>query len=301
MKKLIVLLVLTFALTGCSSSSDSASSTTTSSSSIVTSTESAMDTGTSTGGGMTVTKETQSNKFIYTVYLEGETVDFETDATSLKDLVRSMDGYFEYASEENYGSYRRGSYTIRIETSQLDAFTEQTSSCMLITDFTSQVEDISYEYYDTQGRLETQELKLDRLQALLEQAETMEDLITIESAISETQEAIDNYSGTMVYYDSMVDYATVHLTLREVSTLSNVEVTPIGFGGQLGNAFTNGIENFIDGLGDIAIWLAYNWLGMAVWLVVIVVTVKVVKRKTKVKMPKIRKLDLKDNEDKDEK
>ncbi|WP_409969278.1 DUF4349 domain-containing protein [Bengtsoniella intestinalis] len=297
MKKLICLLALTLALTGCSSSSDSASS---SSSVTTTTTESAMeDTVTSTGGGMTTTKETQGNKFIYTVYLEGETIDFETDATALKDLVASMDGYFEYASEENYGSYRRGSYTIRLETSQLDAFTEQTSAVLLITDFTSQVEDISYQYYDTQGRLETQQLKLERLQALLEQAETMEDLITLESAISETQEAIDNYSGTMVYYNSQVDYATVELTLREVSTLSNVELTPVGFGGRLGNAFTNGITNFIDGLGDMAIWLAYNWLGMAVWLVVIVVAVKVVRRKSKVKVPKMRKLDLKDNEDKE--
>lgn len=288
MKKLLALLVLALALTGCSAGYDSFSS-----SSMTTVAESASfdssssSSSSSTGGAVTTTKQVQDSKFIYTVNLEAETTTFDDDIATLRELVSSMDGYFEYASQQDRGSYRYGSYTIRIDVNALEAFTAEAGSLLLITSSTSKQEDITYEYYDTQGRLETQQLKLERLQQLLAQAETMEDLITLESAISETQEAIDTYSGSMVQYDSLVDYATINLNVWEVSTLSNVEETPVGFSGQLGSAFTSGIANFVDTLGDLAIFLAYNWLSLAVWALVITLVVRVARGK--VRLPKWRK------------
>lgn len=56
-------------------------------------------------------------------------------------------------------------------------------------------ENISEQYYDTQSRLETAQIKLARLQELLKKAENMEDIITIESAISETEYEIERLSG----------------------------------------------------------------------------------------------------------
>lgn len=85
------------------------------------------------------------------------------------------------------------------------------------------MEDISEAYYDTSGRLETQTIKLARLQALLAKADKMEDIITLESAISETEQAIDDLSGTLQHYDARVDYASVSISLREVKQLSDVE------------------------------------------------------------------------------
>ena len=61
-------------------------------------------------------------------------------------------------------------------------------------------ENISERYYDTQSRLETAQIKLERLQELLKKAESMEDIITIESAISETEYEIEDLSGTMRHY-----------------------------------------------------------------------------------------------------
>lgn len=296
MKKLCLLFGLCFMLTACSASSDSSSSSSSSSSSVTTTTatESAMDIVTSTGGGVeTAEKQTQESKFIYTVNLTAETTQFGEDITTLKDLVSSVDGYFEYASQQELGLYRYGSYTIRIPADDLDTFTSQAGSLFLVTNSTSQIEDISYEYYDTQGRLETQQLKLERLQALLAQAETMEDLITLESAISQTQEAVDAYSGNMVYYDAQVEYATVQLSLYEVSTLSNVEQTPMGFSGQLSNAFGNGIDSFINSLENLALFFAYHWLSLLVWAGIITVVVRIVrgKRPQKPTFPKWKKTD----------
>ena len=54
----------------------------------------------------------------------------------------------------------------------------------------------------------------------------MEDIITIESAISETEYEIERLSGTKRHYDALVDYATVTLELREVYRLSGTEDAP---------------------------------------------------------------------------
>ena len=138
----------------------------------------------------------------------------------------------------------------------------------------SNQEDISQVYYDTEGRLRTQQIKLERLQNLLAKAEDMNDIITIESAISETEWQIDSLSGTLRHYDSKVDYATVNVSLREVYKFSDVATVPATFGERLGDAFIDGISDFLDGLEDLAVDLAYSWMW---WLIVIVIAVVVIR------------------------
>ena len=97
-------------------------------------------------------------------------------------------------------------------------------------------DNVSEAYYDTESRLITQQTKLERLQTLLAQAETMEDIITIESAISDTELEIEQLTGTLRQYDSLVDFSTVYITLQEVYQLSNVEepATRLGVGAAAG-------------------------------------------------------------------
>ena len=107
----------------------------------------------------------------------------------------------------------------------------------------------------------------------------MEDIITIESAISETEQYIDDLSGTLQHYDAKVDYSTIHVSLREVARLSNVEEPVVGFGAQFAAALSNGWRNFVDGLQDFAIGLAYSWMWVLVLIVVVVVVIRTVKGK----------------------
>ena len=147
---------------------------------------------------------------------------------------------------------------------------------------------MSEAYYDTEGRLKTQKIKLERLQDLLSKAEKMEDIITLESAISETEWNIENLSGTLRRYDSKVDYATVHVTMQEVYKLSNVEEVPDSFASRMASAFERGIENFIDTLEDIAVDLAYGWIWWVLFIAAVVIVVRVAKKKGP-RVPKLRR------------
>ena len=157
-------------------------------------------------------------------------------------------------------------------------------------------QNISEVYYDTEGRLKTQQIKLERLQALLAKAEEMEDIITIESAISETEQQIDDLSGTLQHYDGLVDYATVYISLQEVYKLSNVEEAPDSFASRIGSAFTAGWASFTDGLEDLVVALAYGWMWVILLAVVIVVAVRVLRKRRRGTMPKLKKQDDKPDE-----
>lgn len=232
----------------------------------------------------------EGRKMIRTASLELETTEFEESVTALADLTERFEGYFESSSIGNRGSgYRWADYTVRVPAARYQEFLNQAGTLCHETWRSTSEEDVSEAYYDTEGRLKTQQIKLERLQALLAKAEAMEDIITIESAISETEQAIDSLSGTLRHYDGLVDYATVSVTLSEVYKLSNVEEKPIGFGGRLAAAFSEGGSAFLNGMEDLTVALAYGWLWIILLAVIAVAVVRLLRRRRKRVLPEQEK------------
>ena len=220
-------------------------------------------------------------KKVYTGYMEMQTLDFDKASGDIDALVKELGGYFQQSSVSNRGNsgYRYGSYTIRIPSAQFDTFLQKAGTlCHLVYSSTG-TDDVSENYYDTEARLETARIKLERLQALLAKATSMDDIITIESAISETEWDIENLSGTLRRYDALVDYATIDVELSEVYKLSGQDEAVTTFGGRLGQSFVNGLRAVGSALEDFAVWLAYSWVWLLVIAAVVVVIVRVVRRK----------------------
>ena len=227
-------------------------------------------------------------KRIYTAHLELETTTFDDASKGITALMEECGGWFESSSMGSRGNgYRYANYTVRVPVEKYRDFVNQAGELCLLTYCEEYVEDVSEHYYDTQGRLKTQQIKLERLQSLLEKAELMEDTITIESAISETEQYIDDLSGTLQHYDARVDYSTIHVNLREVAQLSNVEEPAIGFGAQMGAALSGGWRNFVSGMQRLAISLAYSWMWVLILIAVVVVLIRL--GKGKLRLPKLRR------------
>ena len=212
-------------------------------------------------------------KIIRTADLEMETTTFEETAAALADLTERLGGYFaDSTSGERGGNYRWASYTIRIPAKNFSEFLEQAGGLCHETHRHVSQQDVSDAYYDTEGRVKTQTAKRDRLTELLAQAEDMADIITIESAIFETEEQIEELQGTLSRYDNLVDYATVELSLTEVYRFSNVEELPVSYTSRIASAFTDGLRDFGDWIEDVTVAIAYNW----VWLLLLVAVAIVV-------------------------
>ena len=224
---------------------------------------------TAQGEGQTVAQQNGAKK-IYRATLELQTLEFEKANEDIAVLVQKFGGWFEQKDVSTYSSsYRSAYYTVRVPAAKFESFCAGVGELCHVTYSTTSAEDISETYYDTKARLETAQIKLERLQELLKDADNMADIITIENAISDTEYQIDYLSGTLRSYDSLVDYATVCLNLNEVYRLSNTEDAPKSFGEKLSNAFSEGVKDAGELLEDIAIWFAYNWLLVIIWLVVI--------------------------------
>lgn len=227
-------------------------------------------------GGSDVLKD---QKIIHTGSMNLETTEFDAAAQALTELADSLGGYLESSTLGSGGrGYRWGDYTVRVPAAQFQSFLNRAGELAHVTWQSQNLENITETYYDTAGRLKTQQIKLERLQKLLAQAENMEDIITIESAISETEWNIENLSGTLRHYDSLVDFATITVNLQEVYKYSDTEELPENFGDRIGNALSRGWHSFVDGMADFAVALAYGWMWVILWAVIIATAVVVFRK-----------------------
>lgn len=237
-------------------------------------------------------------KIIYTADMSLEATDFDAAVDALARLTEESGGYYESSSLSNGGSYRSASYTVRVPAENYRSFLTQAGELCHLLNVYEYADDVSEAYYDTDGRLQTQQTKLERLRDLLAQAKDMEDIITLESAISDTELAIEQLTGSLRKYDSLVGYATVHIYLQEVYQLTEQEQPVIGFGAKLAAAFRTGCSRFVYGLQDLLISLARAWVGWLIFLAVLAVVVLVVWRIIRKK--KITRAQREDGETQDE-
>ena len=245
------------------------------------------DEGRDSGGGVL-----ENQKIIYTGDINLETTAFDETVKALAALAEVKDGYLE-SSTVGGGSrgYRWADYTVRVPSAQFQGFLDQAGELAHVTWRNTNLENITETYYDTAGRLKTQQIKLERLQKLLSQAENMEDIITIESAISETEWNIEDLSGTLRHYDALVDFATINVHVSEVYKYSDTEELPENFGDRLSSAMSRGWHSFVNGMEDFAVALAYSWMWLALLAVILAAAVVLLRKRRKRKASQEKKAD----------
>ena len=220
-------------------------------------------------------------KMIYTADVTLQTKEYDAAAAALNALVAELGGYFETRELNQGGTYRSMFCVVRVPADQFTPFLERAGTLANMTYRSEHADNVSEAYYDLEARLTTQRTKLQRLQELLAKAENMEDIITLESAISETELQIEYLTGSLRHYDSLIGFSTINLSLHEVYRLSTEEETPVTFGDRLSAAFKRGFERGVSDLEDFIISLARNWMSLVIWAVIIVVAVVVIRRRKK--------------------
>ena len=137
---------------------------------------------------------------------------------------------------------------------------------------------MSERYYDTAGRLITQQLKMERLQALLAKAQSVEDLIAIESAITDAQWEIDQLTGSLQGMDSRVQDATLDLTLSELSSAQTAQNKEETLPERIASGMRAALEGFKLLMGDLIVFLAVALPYLIVLAVIILLVRTMIKR-----------------------
>ena len=208
--------------------------------------------------------EENPEKIIYSANVTVETTAFDASLQQLNALVERFGGWVESSSINgaNYYDISRGrsnarsaGYTLRIPSANFDALMNELSTLGNVPYSHVYTENVTAQYYDVQAHLTAYETQEARLLELMEKAETVEDIITIEARLSELRYQIESLQGTLRNWDRRVSYSTVYLQLNEVREYTPDTPVVLSFGERLSRAFSGGLEAVDDFFRDALLWL----------------------------------------------
>ena len=219
----------------------------------------------------TDSKDFQPGKIITTVNINFETLDFEKTRTDLEGLIGRHKGYVEnsnisHGAYYNNRSYRRGYFTIRIPQEFLNEFKSDLVGIGNILSESTSKEDVTKGYRDLEARINILNVKEERLLALLERADKMEDIILLENQLTEVIYERERLSSNLLSLDDKITFSTVYVELIEVDKFTGVETRETGFLERLVFAFSDSIYSFVKLLENLVIALVY-FLPVALLLV----------------------------------
>lgn len=243
----------------------------------------------SEGTGTTATPQNQ--KLIRKIWIDAETEELDALLTQVDQRISELGGYVE-AREVYNGStqssrrYRYASLTIRIPADQLDSFVDQVSQVSNITSTNETADDITLSYIATQSRITALETEQARLLELLAKAESMEDLLQIESRLTDVRTELEEVTSQLRLYDNLVDYGTIYLDINEVREYTVVE-EPETVWERIGSGFMESLKNlgtfFTELFVFVIVALPYILvIGAVATAVVLVIKLSIKKRKKQV-------------------
>ncbi len=282
-----VLSIAALLLTACGSSSMSGKSATTESAAYDSYSDYAYDEGVYTAEGAVENEEyyddsaaveenveNSGRKLIRTANLEVETEHYDELMSDLEQQVQKLGGYIESLSSNdkdiNYDGSQRmryGTVTARIPQDRLDEFLNHVGEEANVTMRMVDTEDVTLQYVDLESHKKALTIEQERLMELLDQAENIEDIITIENRLSEVRYQIESMESQIRTFDNKIDYSTVDITVQEVE-----KYTPpadITTGEKIRTGFMESLEGVGTGLSNFGVAFIINLPYIVVWVVII--------------------------------
>lgn len=215
------------------------------------------DTLTSTaGGGSNAIPE--NRKWIITVFMSAETENLDAMTTALDEHISQLNGYVEDQHIYNGSAYatrryRNANLTIRIPAESVDQFTKQVSGIANVISQEKNLEDITLNYVSTESRMTALQTEEARLLELMAQAETMSDLLEIESRLTDVRYELESVTSRLRTYDNQINYATIHLDISEVQEYTPVEDPTLWE--RISGSFTGSLKDLWESLQDLLVLL----------------------------------------------
>jgi len=239
--------------------------------------------------GMDSAQLPDNRKWIITVDISAETEDMDALLAAVQTQIDSLGGYVEdqwISNGSRYSTYRyrNANLTVRIPAENVDAFTEKVSGISNVVRSSKSLEDITLIYVDTESRLKALETEEARLLELMEQAETMSDLLEIEGRLTDVRYELESVASQLRSYDNKVNYATVYLNIEEVT-----EYTPVAeetLWQRISGGFVKSLKGVGEGIVDVAVWVLVNIPYLLVWGALVFVAVKLIRFPRKKHPPK---------------
>ena len=225
-------------------------------------------------------------KIIFNADIALETTNFSKAISDLKTLVSGYNGYIASSnitgSQIDRNNLRSASFTIKIPQVSFDSSKEKIEVLGNLTSSNSSSQDITKQFVDTEARIKTLKVEEERLLVLLGKAIKLEDVITLESRLSEIRLEIESYTGSLNEMKAQTDYGTINVYISEVKELTLQEN---GFLNNIVSAFKGSFSSLIIAIEGGIIGLIY----VIPYLIIIAIIIIAVKKSGIGKNVKFRK------------
>ncbi len=167
-----------------------------------------------------------------------EVSDLEKTQAAIEDWVKEFGGYI---SSSNNGE-KSSSYTVRIPSEKFDSAMDAAGALGTLKNKNISTQDVSEQFYDLQSRLETKKVLREKLNGYLRQANSMQDILKVESELNSVQSDIESMEGRLKRLTSQIDFSTisVYVTLPYKSVQGGGFELP-----NLGDGFRHFVSNII--------------------------------------------------------
>ena len=162
--------------------------------------------------------------------------DIAKDVDSLASLCKKNDGYVASSYIEEHS----GTITIFVPQKKTDEVIKKIRDTYGIDTVKEDREDLTDSYVDNESRLGSKKAALKRYQELLEKAQTVEEIMSVQTKVDEIQEDIDAYERTKKSYDMQTDYTEISVTLSDDKIIEAEDT-----GNEVTETLKSGAENFI--------------------------------------------------------
>ncbi|MCR4673359.1 MAG: DUF4349 domain-containing protein [Lachnospiraceae bacterium] len=224
--------------------------------------------------------EETARKLIRDISVNIQTLEFDNMISVIESQTAAFGGYVEnssfYGNSYYSDSLRSAAYTVRIPSENTDAFMEAVGDAGVITSRSESTRDVTLEYVDVESHIEALEAEQAQLLALMEKAESIEDIMKVEEQLTCIRYELESYRSQLKTLENRVSYDTVSLHIDEVK--ETVPTEEPGFWENIGNGILRSIRAIGAGIANFFSWIVIHLPYFAVLFAIIFVITIAVKK-----------------------
>ena len=241
-------------------------------------------------------------KLIRNVSMNVETQEYDVLMAKLEERIKELGGHVQNMESYNGSRYNYGTYSsnrgtrkyatvvARIPQQRLDEFVGSVSDLGNVVNRSESVNDVTLQYVDMQSHKEALQVEQKRLLELLERAEILEDIITLENRLTNIRYQIESMESSLRTFDDQVDYSTVNIRIDEVEVYTPVVVEEKNAWQRMTEGFVESLVAVKDGFVEFFVWFVIHLPYLVVWAIfitAIVFIVKAIRKKKRMKKEKM--------------
>ncbi|MCM1564519.1 MAG: DUF4349 domain-containing protein, partial [Dehalobacter sp.] len=154
-------------------------------------------------------------KIIYSLDVFLKADDVAAAAKAIEEKTKALGGYIAESTRSNYDSSVTAFLSLRIPAKQFQTFQDSIPQFGTIVNQHQYTEDVSTAYFDAETRLRSWEVQEQRYLEILEKANSVEDILKIESSLVTVRQEIESLKGQLKYYDNRVEYSQVTINIEQ--------------------------------------------------------------------------------------